>query len=64
MKLHDCCCGGVPQVTYKNDAYGDFVIACTNCNNSTPKCYSLKDAVSLWDQVYCRALPPNEIETA
>jgi len=64
MKLKDCGCGGKPQVTYKIDEHGDFVIACTNCGNSTPKCYSLKEVVSQWDQVYCCTLPPHENEAA
>lgn len=58
MKLHDCCCGAKPQVTYKIDKSGDFVIACTNCDNSTPECYSLQEAVSLWNEQYYCALPP------
>ena len=62
MKLKDCGCGGIPQVNYKIDAYGDFVITCTNCDNSTPKCYSLVEAVSLWNQTYWNALPPYEME--
>jgi len=64
MKLQDCCCGGLPQVTYKINEHSDFVVACTNCDNSTPKCDSLSEAVSLWNQVYYCALPPYEFEIA
>ena len=64
MKLQDCDCGGIPEVTYKINEHSDFAIACTNCDNSTPKCDSLSEAVSLWNQIYCCALPPYEIETA
>ena len=63
MKLKDCYCGGIPQVTYKIDALGDFVIACTYCGNSTPKCYSLKEAAVLWNQTYSHALRPHKLES-
>ena len=64
MKLQDCCCGSVPQVTYKINEHNDFLVACTNCDNSTPKCDSLIEAVLLWNQVYYCALPPYEFEVA
>jgi len=62
MKLQDCCCGGMPEITYKINEHSDFVVACPNCDNSTPMCDSLIDAVSLWNQVYYCALPPYEFE--
>ncbi len=64
MKLQDCCCGGMPQVTYKINDHSDHVIACTNCDNSTPKCDNLSEAVSLWNEVYYCALPPYAFEIA
>ena len=64
MKLHDCCCGGIPEVTYNINDQSDFVVKCMNCDNSTPKYHSLRMAVSVWNQVYYCALPPYEIETA
>ena len=62
MKLQDCCCGGIPEVTYMINEHSDFVVACNNCDDSTPKWDSLRDAVSLWNQVYYCALPPYEFE--
>ena len=62
MKLQNCCCGGLPEVTCKINRHNDFVIACANCDNSTPKCDRLGEAVSLWNQVYYCALPPYEFE--
>ena len=64
MKLHDCDCGGIPEVTYKIDEHSDFVVGCTVCGNRTPMCDSLTEAISLWNQIYCCALPHYEIETA
>jgi hypothetical protein len=62
MKLQDCCCGGMPQVTFNINEHSDFVVACANCDNSTPKCESLSEAVSLWNQIYYCALPSYEFE--
>jgi hypothetical protein len=64
MKLHDCDCGGIPEVTYKIDEHSNFVVGCTVCGNRTPMCDSLTEAISLWNQIYCCVLPPYEIETA
>jgi len=64
MKLQNCCCGGMPQVTFKINEHSDFVVACANCDNSTPKCESLSEAVSLWNQVYYFALHSYEFEIA
>ena len=64
MKLHDCDCGGTPEVTYKINEHNYFAVVCTFCDNRTPMCDSLTEAVSLWNQIYCCALPPYEIETA
>ena len=62
MKLHDCSCGGIPQVSYKINEHFDFGIHCTNCDKRTPKCSSLREAVSLWNYVYCCSLPPYQLE--
>ena len=64
MKLRDCGCGCIAQVTYKINEHNDFVIGCTVCDNSTPICESLKEAVSLWNYIYFYALPPYETEPA
>jgi hypothetical protein len=62
MKLHDCGCGGIPQVSYsmKNDL--EFTVVCTACGNQTPTCDSLREAIILWNQFYCRALTLHEVE--
>jgi hypothetical protein len=64
MKLQDCDCGGTAQVTYDLDDNAEFVVGCAACGNQTPVCESLKEAVSLWNQIYCCALPPSEITSA
>jgi hypothetical protein len=38
----------------------EFVVFCAACGNQTPVCESLREAVSLWHQIYCGVLPPNE----
>ncbi len=57
MKLKDCGCGGKPQVTFKINEHSDFVAGCTVCDNRTPICKSLAEAVSEWNQIYCCSLP-------
>ena len=64
MKLKDCDCGGIAQVTYEINEHNEFVIGCTVCGNQTPICESLREAVSLWNQIYYCALPPYENEPA
>ena len=64
MKLQDCDCGGTAQVTYNIDDNAEFVVGCAACGNQTPVCESLNEAVSLWNQIYCCALPPSEIVPA
>jgi hypothetical protein len=64
MKLKDCDCGGIAQVTYEINEHNFFVIGCTVCGNQTPICESLREAVSLWNQIYYCALPPYENEPA
>jgi hypothetical protein len=64
MKLQDCDCGSMAQVTYEINEHNDFVIGCTVCDNRTPICESLIEAVSLWNQIYCYALPSYETEPA
>jgi len=64
MKLQDCDCGGIAQVTYKIYEHSHFVVECTFCGNSTPICESLIEAVSLWNRIYCCALPAYETEPA
>lgn len=64
MKLKDCTCGGIPQVTENFDDNIDFVVGCTTCGSQTPTCKMLIEAISLWNQIYCCTLPPYEIELA
>ncbi len=64
MKLQDCDCGGIPEVTYNINGNSEFVVGCTACGNQTPICESLREAVSLWNQIYCCALPSYETEPA
>ena len=61
MKLHDCDCGGIPQVTYATNDNIEYVVVCAACGNQTPICESLREAVALWNQTYSRALAPYEI---
>lgn len=63
MKLHDCDCGGIPQVTYEINDNIEYVVVCAACGNQTPVCESLREAVALWNQTYSRALPPYEVES-
>ena len=64
MKLKDCCCGNIAQVTYEINEHSEFVIGCTVCDNRTPACESLMEAVLLWNQIYYYAFPPYEAEPA
>ena len=64
MKLQDCDCGGIPQVTYEINEHNDFVIGCTVCDNRTPSFDTLMESVILWNGIYCRALPYYEAELA
>lgn len=61
MKLHDCDCGGIPQVTYEIYGRIKYRVVCAPCGNQTSVCGSLKEAVDLWNQIYCRALPPYQV---
>jgi len=64
MKLQDCDCGGIAQVTYKINEHNDFEVGCIVCGNRTPTCENLMEAVLLWNQIYCCALPSYETEPA
>jgi hypothetical protein len=64
MKLKDCGCGNIAQVTYEINEHNEFVIGCSVCDNTTPACGSLMEAVSLWNHIYCYATPPYETEPA
>lgn len=63
MKLHDCDCGGIPRVTYETNDNIAYAVVCAACGNQTPICESLREAVAHWNQIYCRALPPFEVES-
>jgi hypothetical protein len=64
MKLEDCDCGGIPQVTYKINFHKEFVARCPTCGNKTAACESLIEAVVLWNQIYCCDLLKYETEPA
>jgi len=59
MKLQDCDCGGIPQVTYKLNSHNDdYAVGCTVCDNRTPVCESIREAAELWNETYCCDFPP------
>jgi hypothetical protein len=62
MKLQECGCGYIAQVTYEINGHNNFVVGCSVCDNRTPICESLMESVSLWNQIYCYALPVYETE--
>ena len=64
MKLQDCDCGNIAQVTYEINGHNSFVVGCSVCDNRTPICESLLEAVSLWNQIYCDALSSYVTEPA
>lgn len=51
MKLQDCSCGGIPQVTYRIDHRNEFIVSCPICGSSTSVFDNLKDAVNEWNQL-------------
>ena len=57
MKLRDCDCGGIPQVTYEINDHNDYVVGCTICDNRAPLCENLSEAVSLWNETFCCEAP-------
>ena len=61
MKLQDCGCGGIPQVTYNVNEMLEFAVTCEVCGNQTPFCESLKEAVGIWNSIYFRAFPEYEL---
>ena len=64
MKLQDCGCGNIAQVTYEINEHNRFVVGCSVCDNRTPICEGLLEAVSLWNQIYCDAFFSYETEPA
>ena len=64
MKLQDCFCGGIPQVTYNINNNIEFAVVCETCGNQTPACEGLKEAVDIWNQTYCCVLTAYEKEPA
>ena len=63
MKLKDCDCGGIPEITYSLDDNIEFVVVYTVCGNQTPGCESLREAVTLWNHIYCNAFYSHEMES-
>jgi len=64
MKLKDCDCGGIPQVTYDINGNNQFFVGCIACGNQTSPCNSLLEATTSWNQIYCCTLTPYENEAA
>ena len=64
MKLHDCGCGEIPKVKFVINDTIEYVVICSACRIQTPICASLREAVTLWNQTYSRALPPHVVESA
>lgn len=64
MKLKDCDCGGIPEVSCNLDDKIEFAIACVACGKQTPVCGNLKEAVTLWNQTYCCVPHAYEMESA
>jgi hypothetical protein len=64
MKLKDCGCGCIAQVTYEINTHNKFVIGCTVCDNTTPTSANLSAAVLMWNYIYCHVFPPYEAEPA
>lgn len=63
MKLKDCDCGGIPQVAYNINDDSEYFVGCTVCDNQTPACESLMEAVLLWNLTYCCTLTAYEVES-
>ena len=53
MKLHDCGCGGTPQITFNIEGNDLFTISCPCCGNSTPGYVYLDSAELLWNSLVC-----------
>jgi hypothetical protein len=64
MKIKDCGCGCIAQVTYEINENSAFSIGCTVCDKRKPVCETLSGAILLWNEIYHYALPPYEAETA
>ena len=50
MKLNDCNCGGIPEVTFGINDENEFVICCSACEKKTPTCDSIREAANLWNE--------------
>jgi len=50
MKLNDCNCGGIPEVTFDINDENEFVICCSACEKETPACDSLREAAKQWNE--------------
>ena len=49
MKLHDCGCGGAPNITFNLEGNDLFTISCPSCGNSTPGYAHLESAELIWN---------------
>jgi len=50
MKLNDCECGGMPEVTFDINDETEFVICCSACEKETLACDSIRKAAILWNK--------------
>lgn len=64
MKLKNCGCGCIAEVTYEINGHNHVMIGCTVCDNRTPIYESLSEAVLMWNHIYCHVFPPYEAEPA
>ncbi len=64
MKLHDCGCGGIPQVCYGMINNLEFTVVCEACGNQTFVCENLIEAIAIWNRTFWHLLPPYELESA
>ena len=49
MKLHDCGCGGKPQLTFNVEGNDLFTISCPSCGNSTIGYAHLETSELIWN---------------
>jgi hypothetical protein len=64
MKLQDCGCGGIPQVSYNMTNNHEFTVACEACGNQTPICEDLPEAIAIWNKTYRNVLPRFALKSA
>ena len=63
MKLYNCGCGGIPEVTYNMNSNLEFTVGCEACGNQTPICEDLIEAIAIWNRTYRHVLPQFALES-